>query len=115
MKKFFIAAAVAAMVATTSVNAENVNNNENNATVMDVVAELSQDDAIKFIPMYQKLLTEIENVSKSEKLNDTKKSAKIDNLKEEYTLKFSEVLLSEQNDVAINTIPFDYINNRIAK
>ena len=54
-------------------------------------------------------------ISKSEKMDDTKKNAKIENLKKEYTLTFSEVLLSEQNDVAINTIPFDYINNRIAK
>lgn len=113
MKKFLIAAAAAAMFATTSVNAENVNNN--NATIMDVVAELSQEDAIKFIPMYQKLLSEIETVSKSEKMDDTKKNAKIENLKKEYTLTFSEVLLTEQNDVAINTIPFEYINNRIEK
>jgi uncharacterized protein (DUF2344 family) len=115
MKKFLIAAAAAAMFVTTSVNAENVNNNQNNATVMDVVAELNQDDAIKFIPMYQKLLSEIESISKSEKMDDSKKSAKIDNLKKEYTLKFSEVLLTEQNDVAINTIPFEYINNRVTK
>ena len=38
MKKFLIAAAAAAMFVTTSVNAENVKNNQNNATVMDVVA-----------------------------------------------------------------------------
>ena len=97
MKKFLIAAAAAAMFVTTSVNAENVNNNQNNATVMDVVAELNQDDAIKFIPMYQKLLSEIESI------------------KEKYTLRFSEVLVTEQNDVAINTIPFEYINNRVTK
>lgn len=115
MKKFLIAAAAAAMFVTTSVNAENVNNSQNNATVIDVVAELNQDDAIKFIPMYQKLLSEIEAISKSEKMDDTKKNAKIDNLKEEYTLRFSEVLLTEQNDVAINSIPFEYINNRVAK
>jgi hypothetical protein len=48
-------------------------------------------------------------------MDDSKKSAKIDNLKKEYTLKFSEVLLTEQNDVAINTIPFEYINNRVTK
>lgn len=115
MKKYLIVAAAAAMFATTSVNAENVNNNNNNATVIDVVAELSQDDAIKFIPMYQKLLSEIENISKSEKMDDNKKSEKIDGVKEKYSLKFSEILLTEQNDVAINTIPFEYINNRIAK
>ena len=105
----------AAKHVTTSVNAENVNNNQNNATVMDVVAELNQDDAIKFIPMYQKLLSEIESISKSEKMDDAKKSEKIENIKEKYTLRFSEVLVTEQNDVAINTIPFEYINNRVTK
>ena len=65
MKKYFIAAAVAAMFVTTSVNAQSVNDNNNSTSVIDVVAELSQDDAIKFIPMYQKLLSEIESISKS--------------------------------------------------
>ena len=109
MKKYFIAAAVAAMFVTTSVNAQSVNDNNNSTSVIDVVAELSQDDAIKFIPMYQKLLTEIETI------DDAKKSEKIENIKEKYTLKFSEVLVTEQNDVAINTIPFEYINNRVTK
>lgn len=115
MKKFLIAAAVAAMFVTTSVNAQSVNDNNNSTSVIDVVAELSQDDAIKFIPMYQKLLTEIETISKSEKMDDAKKSEKIENIKEKYTLRFSEVLVTEQNDVAINTIPFEYINNRVTK
>ena len=39
----------------------------------------------------------------------------VENIKEKYTLRFSEVLVTEQNDVAINTIPFEYINNRVTK
>ena len=111
MKKTIIAA-VAALFLTIGANAQSVN--ENNATVNDVVAELSQADALQFIPMYQKLLSEIENVCRAD-MNDETKTAKIEDLKDEYTEKFSEVLVTAQNEVAINSIPMDYINNRIAK
>ena len=43
------------------------------------------------------------------------KTAKIENIKDEYTEKFSDVLVTAQNEVAINSIPMEYINNRIAK
>ncbi len=112
MKKTIIAA-VAALFLTIGANAQSVN--ENNATVKDVVAELSQADALQFIPMYQKMLSDIENVCRTEKLNDEAKTAKIENLKDEYTEKFSTILVTAQNEVAINSIPMEYINNRIAK
>ena len=111
MKKTIIAA-VAALFLTIGANAQSVN--ENNATVNDVVAELSQADALQFIPMYRKLLSEIENVCRAD-INDETKTAKIEDLKDEYTEKFSEVLLTAQNEAAINSIPMDYINSRIAK
>ena len=111
MKKTIIAA-VAALFLTIGANAQSVN--ENNATVNDVVAELSQADALQFIPMYQKMLTEIESVCRTEE-NDDKKTAKIDDIKEIYTDMFSEILVTAQNEVAINSIPMDYINNRVAK
>ena len=44
-----------------------------------------------------------------------KKTAKIDDIKEIYTDMFSEILVTAQNEVAINSIPMDYINNRVAK
>lgn len=112
MKKTIIAA-VAALFLTIGANAQSVN--ENNATVKDVVAELSQADALQFIPMYQKMLSDIENVCRTEKLNDEAKTAKIENLKDEYTEKFSTILVTAQNEVAINSIPMEYINNRVAK
>ena len=112
MKKTIIAA-VAALFLTIGANAQSVN--ENNATVKDVVAELSQADALQFIPMYQKMLSDIENVCRTEKLNDEAKTAKIENLKDEYTEKFSIILVTAQNEVAINSIPMEYINNRVAK
>ena len=111
MKKTIIAA-VAALFLTIGANAQSVN--ENNATVNDVVAELSQADALQFIPMYQKLLSEIENVCRAD-MNDETKTAKIEDLKDEYTEKFSEVLVTAQNEVAINSIPMEYINSRVAK
>jgi len=112
MKKIFLAA-VAALFIGTSVNAQSVNDNE--ATVADIVAELSQADALQFIPMYQKMLTDIENVCRAENLNDDKKTAKIENIKDAYTDKFSEILVTAQNEVAINSIPMEYINARVAK
>ena len=111
MKKTIIAA-VAALFIGFGANAQSVN--DNNATVNDVVAELSQADALQFIPMYQKMLTDIENVCRTEN-DDEVKTAKIDDLKDLYYDIFSQVLVTEQNDVAINSISMDYINNRIAK
>ena len=111
MKKIFFAA-VAAMFFGINANAQSVNENE--ATVADVVAELSQADALQFIPMYQKMLTEIESVCRTEE-NDDKKTAKIEDIKEVYTDMFSQILVSEQNEVAMNSVSMEYINNRIAK
>ena len=111
MKKTIIAA-VAALFIGFGANAQSVNENE--ATVADVVAELNQADALQFIPMYQKMLADIENVCR-EDINDETKTAKIEDLKDEYTEKFSAVLVTAQNEVAINSIPMEYINNRTAK
>ncbi|MBO4267741.1 MAG: hypothetical protein J5869_00030 [Bacteroidaceae bacterium] len=112
MKKIFFAA-VAALFIGTSVNAQSVNENE--ATVADIVAELSQADALQFIPMYQKMLTDIENVCRAENMNEDRKTAKIEDIKDAYTDKFSEILVTAQNEVAINSIPMEYINSRVAK
>ncbi len=111
MKKTIIAA-VAALFIGFGANAQSVN--DNNATVNEVVAELSQADALQFIPMYQKMLSEIENVCRTEN-DDNVKTAKIDDLKDIYYDIFSQVLVTEQNDVAINSVSMEYINNRIAK
>jgi len=111
MKKTIIAA-IAALFIGFGANAQSVNENE--ATVADVVAELNQADALQFIPMYQKMLADIENVCR-EDINDETKTAKIEDLKDEYTEKFSAVLVTAQNEVAINSIPMEYINNRVAK
>ena len=111
MKKTIIAA-VAALFIGVNVNAQSVN--ENQATVADVVAELNQEDALQFIPMYQKMLTDIENVCRNEE-NEDKKTAKIGDIKDLYYEIFSEVLVTDQNDVAINSIPMEYFDNRISK
>ena len=111
MKKIFFAA-VAALFFGINVNAQSVNENE--ATVADVVAELSQADALQFIPMYQQMLSEIEGVCRAD-INDDKKTAKIDDIKEVYTDMFSQILVSEQNEVAMNSVSMEYFNNRIAK
>ena len=111
MKKIFFAA-VAALFFGINANAQSVNENE--ATVADVVAELSQADALQFIPMYQKMLTEIETVCRTEN-NDDKKTAQIETIKEVYTDMFSEILVTAQNEVAMNSISMEYFDNRIAK
>ena len=111
MKKIFFAA-VAALLFGMSANAQSVNENE--ATVADVVAELSQADALQFIPMYQKMLTEIETVCRTEN-SDDKKTAKIEDIKEVYTDMFSQILVSEQNEVAMNSVSMEYFDARIAK
>ena len=112
MKKIFFAA-VAAMFFGISVTAQSVNDNQT-ATVADVVAELNQADALQFIPMYQKMLTEIETVCRTEN-SDDKKTAKIEDIKEVYTDMFSQILVSEQNEVAMNSVSMEYFDNRIAK
>ena len=111
MKKIFFAA-VAALFFGINANAQSVNENE--ATVADVVAELSQADALQFIPMYQQMLTEIETVCRADYNND-KKTAKIEDIKDAYTDMFSQILVSEQNEVAMNSVSMNYFNNRIAK
>ena len=111
MKKIFFAA-VAALFFGINANAQSVNDNQ--ATVADVVAELSQADALQFIPMYQQMLTEIETVCRTTN-SDDKKTAKIENIKDNYYEIFSQVLVTEQNDVAINSISMEYFDNRIAK
>ena len=112
MKKI-IFAAVAALFFGINANAQSVNDNQT-ATVADVVAELNQADALQFIPMYQKMLTEIENVCRTEN-NDDKKTAKIEDIKDLYYDIFSEILVTDQNDVAINSVSMEYFDNRIAK
>ena len=111
MKKIFFAA-VAALFFGMNVNAQSVNENE--ATVASVVAELNQADAQQFIPMYQKMLTEIETVCRTEN-NDDKKTAQIEDIKDMYYDIFSQILVSEQNDVAMNSVSMEYFDARIAK
>ena len=112
MKKIIFAAA-AALFFGINANAQSVNDNQT-ATVADVVAELNQADALQFIPMYQKMLTEIETVCRTDNTDD-QKTAKIEDIKDAYTDMFSQILVTEQNEVAINSISMDYFNNRIAK
>ena len=112
MKKI-IFAAVAALFIGINANAQSVNDNQT-ATVADVVAELNQADALQFIPMYQKMLTEIETVCRTEN-SDDKKTAKIEDIKEVYTDMFSQILVSEQNEVAMNSVSMEYFDARIAK
>ena len=109
MKKIFFAA-VAAMFFGINANAQSVNENE--ATVADVVAELSQADALQFIPMYQKMLTEIETVCRTDN-SDDKKTAQIEDIKDLYYDIFSQILVSDQNDVAMNSVSMEYFNNRV--
>lgn len=114
MKKSIIIAAIAAIFSV-NVNAQCENDCTFEANVADVIAELSLDDALQFIPMYQKMLTDIEKVSRNEKMDDGQKTARIEDLKDEYTEKFSTILVTAQNEVAINSIPMEYINSRLAK
>lgn len=98
-------------VGANSANVENVNVK----TVNDVVMNLNQDVAMRFVPMYQKFMIDVTNVRKSDRLNEDQKTAKIEDLKNEYAEKFSYFLDTNQNDVVINNLPLDYINNRLAK
>jgi len=111
MKKIFFAA-VAALFFGINANAQSVNDNQ--ATVADVVAELSQADALQFIPMYQQMLTEIETVCRTDN-SDDKKTAQIEDIKDFYYDMFSSILVTDQNDVAMNSVSMEYFDNRIAK
>ncbi len=41
--------------------------------------------------------------------------AELNDIKEVYTDMFSQILVSEQNEVAMNSVSMEYFNNRIAK
>ena len=97
MKKIIFAAA-AALFFGINANAQSVNDNQT-ATVADVVAELNQADALQFIPMYQKMLTEIETVCRTEN-SDDKKTAKIEDIKEVYTDMFSQILVRSSSAIS---------------
>jgi hypothetical protein len=114
MKKKLIAATMVALFLTAGANSANVEN-VNVKTVNDVVMNLNQDVAMRFVPMYQKFMIDVTNVRKSDRLNEDQKTAKIEDLKNEYAEKFSYFLDTNQNDVVINNLPLDYINNRLAK
>lgn len=114
MKKKLIAATIVALFLTAGANSANVEN-VNVKTVNDVVMNLNQDVAMRFVPMYQKFMIDVTNVRKSDRLNEDQKTAKIEDLKNEYAEKFSYFLDTNQNDVVINNLPLDYINNRLAK
>ncbi len=103
-----------ALFLTAGANSANVEN-VNVKTVNDVVMNLNQDVAMRFVPMYQKFMIDVTNVRKSDRLNEDQKTAKIEDLKNEYAEKFSYFLDTNQNDVVINNLPLDYINNRLAK
>jgi len=111
MKKIFFAA-VAALFFGINANAQSVNDNQ--ATVADVVAELNQADALQFIPMYQQMLTEIETVCRADN-SDDKKTAQIEDIKDFYYDMFSTILVTDQNEVAMNSVSMEYFDNRIAK
>jgi len=107
-KSIFTAAMVAMFFTVNNASAQEVQE----ITVNDIVAELNINDAQAFLPMYQKMLSQIESVSRQENVNEDKKTAKIENIKEEYADKFSYVLDSEQNLAVLSTIPYDYIEKR---
>ena len=111
MKKIFFAA-VAALFFGINANAQSVNDNQ--ATVADVVAELNQADALQFIPMYQQMLTEIESVCRTDN-SDDKKTAQIEDIKDFYYDMFSTILVTDQNEVAMNSVSMEYFDARIAK
>ena len=111
MKKIFFAA-VAALFFGINANAQSVNDNQ--ATVADVVAELNQADALQFIPMYQQMLTEIETVCRTDN-SDDKKTAQIEDIKDFYYDMFSTILVTDQTEVAMNSVSMEYFDNRIAK
>lgn len=111
MKKNLIAATIVALFLTVGANAQNVENaNEENA--IDVIMSLNPDVAAKVIPMYQKFMIDLGNINGSAKLNETQKEERIEDLKDEYADKFSYYLDSDQNEIIINNIPFEYINSR---
>lgn len=113
MKRCFVVAAIAAMFVNANVNASNETFNRD-YTIAEVVSELNFEEANRFVSLYQKMINDITKVNRLD-ISAEKKNLKIENIKENYATLFSEVLVTEQNEVAINTIPFDYINNRMTK
>ena len=79
-------------------------------TVTDVANSLSVNDAMEFVPMYQKYATEVEKVIKSDASME-QKEAEINALKDLYTFKFAVILDTESTEVALNS-PFSSIMRR---
>lgn len=79
-------------------------------TVTDVANSLSVNDAMEFVPMYQKYATEVEKIVKSDASME-QKEAEINALKDLYTFKFAVILDTESTEVALNS-PFSSIMRR---
>lgn len=79
-------------------------------TVTDVANSLSVNDAMEFVPMYQKYATEVEKIVKSDASMEQKET-EINALKDLYTFKFAVILDTESTEVALNS-PFSSIMRR---
>lgn len=80
-------------------------------TATDVINSLDGETAYQVTAIYQNYLNKVEKVMASE-LSFEKKQARIDDLKETYTMKLCTMLDSWQTEVTVNTIPVLYLMHR---
>ncbi len=117
MKKNIIAAALVAVFAVANVNAQNFESEEpqvETTGIETIVSQLNEEDAQSFITMYQRMLKQIECICAQNMESDAKESS-IEDIKNFYYELFSNILVTEQNEAAMNSISLDYIYRRIAK
>jgi|GEM_PF-3683024 len=76
-----------------------------NKDVTDVVMNMSTDQAVTFVPLYQRYARDVAAVNRSVKLSASQKAARIENLKDTYKYKFAEYLDTESTEIAIEA-PF---------
>ena len=86
----------------------------NNPDVLEIVKGLDAETAVEFTTEYQKYLNELEGIYGSQKLNDERKDVRVNDAKEEFYVRFSQLIDPAQATVAVE-VPTEYIDGRISR
>lgn len=86
----------------------------NNPDVLEIVKGLDAETAVEFTAEYQKYLNELEGIYRSEKLTAERKEVRVNDAKDDFYVRFSQLIDPAQATVAVE-VPTQYIDGRIGK
>lgn len=118
MKKRFFAAVIAVMALTASVNASNAPfrpfgfpfpflgqpQAQQEFVLSEIAGSLDADNAYRYTLLCQRFLNEAKQIKSSDRLTETQKQNRIENLKGIYTDRFSVLLDSQQTESTIEEL-----------